>query len=111
MSQSCRATDSPYGCAVFKCNITDGLSYISVEASNWSHQAKWVGAEFTIEFPGKIVSRVIVTKVEPGPNNTPTFHVDNLGNHAPLKRAVLKAAHKGWPVFVEHSFIYLESPF
>ncbi len=111
MSQNNRVTDSPYGRVGFKCNITDGLSYIRVEASNWSHQTKWVGAEFSIEFPGGIISRVTVTKVEPGPSHTPTLHVDDLGNHEPLKRAVLKASHKGWPVYVEHTFIYLEPPF
>ena len=105
-----RYTDPAYS-SDFKCIITDGLSYITVEAANWSHHAKRVGAEFVVGFPGKIVSKVTVTKIEPGPNNTPTFHVNDLGNHAPLKRAVLKAAHKGWPNLVSHSFIYLAPPF
>ncbi|MCK5603973.1 hypothetical protein KAR91_18950 [Candidatus Pacearchaeota archaeon] len=106
MSQN--LTAGPYSAYNFKCVITDGLSYIEVESPNWSHQAKWVGARFTIEFPGKIVSKITVIKTEPGPNNTPTFYVDDLGNHDQLKRAVLKASHKGWPVYVEHTFICLE---
>lgn len=100
-----------FGSYSFRCIITDGLSYIDVQSDSWSSQAKWVGAEFVITFPAKTESRCVITKVDNEGSAVPTFHVDDLGNHAPLKRAVLKAAHKGWPVYVDHTFIYLEPPF